>query len=273
MTAIQPAASPDAWGVVSRLRRDDELVLATQVLKRGTDETTLSRFGDDRWNLAPAVFRENAPHALTAVNFATLDDPVQRLTAKEFIWARLNEPSPCPTRARMAPTVARATLTDLSGFMAFVARHAGTFTMHMVDQAILDAYLAELRRERGRTAERQASAFRRRLRQNAGLLRRATGIERGTMSYGTLERTGSEKTRLQEIREYSGLEVRPRKPWWLLLVFAIVGFSISVSFGFSPIAESRSIDEHPLATLTMTSNVPVRTKRLPLNLDINVYSV
>jgi integrase len=156
VTAIQPAASPDAWGVVSRLRRDDELVLATQVLKRGTDETTLSRFGDDRWNLAPAVFRENAPHALTAVNFATLYDPVQRLTAKEFIWARLNEPSPCPTRVRMAPTVARATLTDLSGFMAFVARHAGTFTMHTVDQAILDAYLAELRRERGRTAERVA---------------------------------------------------------------------------------------------------------------------
>ena len=114
--------SPDTWGAVSRLRRDDELVLATQALKPRTDETSLSRFGDDRWDLAPAVFRENAPHALTVVAFAALADPMQRLTAKEFVWARLNEPSPCPTRARMAPTVARATLTDLSSFMQFVAR-------------------------------------------------------------------------------------------------------------------------------------------------------
>jgi integrase len=148
--------SLDTWGAVSRLRRDDELVLATQALKPGTDETSLSRFGDDRWDLAPAVFRENAPHALTVVDFAMLDDPMQRLTAKEFVWARLNEPSPCPTRARMAPTVARATLTDLSSFMQFVARHAGAFAMHLVDQAMLDAYLAELRRERRRTAERVA---------------------------------------------------------------------------------------------------------------------
>jgi len=156
VTVIQPAPSLDTWGVVSRMRRDDELVLATPMLKPGTDETTLSRFGDNRWDLAPAVFRENAPHALTAINFATLDDPVQRLTAKEFIWARLNEPSPCPTRARMAPTIARATLTDLSGFMQFVARQAGAFAMRAVDQAMLDAYLAELRRERKRTAERVA---------------------------------------------------------------------------------------------------------------------
>ena len=61
--------SLDTWGVVSLLRRDDELVLATQALKPGTDETSLSRFGDDRWDLAPAVFRENAPHALTVVDF------------------------------------------------------------------------------------------------------------------------------------------------------------------------------------------------------------
>jgi O-Antigen ligase len=54
------------------------------------------------------------------------------------------------------------------------------------------------------------------------------------MSYGILERSKPgeserEKTRLQEIREYSGLEVRPRKPWWLLVVFVVVGFSISVT--------------------------------------------
>ena len=156
MTAIQSAPSLDTSGIVSRTRHDDELVLATQALKPGTDETNLSRFGDDRWDLAPAIFRENVPRSLTVVDFATLDDPLQRLTAKEFIWARLNEPSPCPTRARMAPTIARAALSDLTRFMTFVARHAGAFAIHLVDQAMLDAYLAELRRERRRTAERVA---------------------------------------------------------------------------------------------------------------------
>lgn len=156
MTTIRSATMIETSTFVSRMRHGDELVLATQTLKPGTDETCLSRFGDDRWDLAPAIFRENAPHALTAVNFVALDDPVQCLTAKEFIWARLNEPSPCPARARLAPTSARTTLTDLSGFMAFVARQAGAFAMHRVDQALLDAYLVELRREPGRTAERIA---------------------------------------------------------------------------------------------------------------------
>ena len=58
MTALQ-AAAPESWDINSRIRRNDELVLATQALKAGTDETMLSRFGDDRWDLAPAIFREN----------------------------------------------------------------------------------------------------------------------------------------------------------------------------------------------------------------------
>ena len=156
MTATQPAPSPDTWGIVSRTRRDNERVLTRLALKPGTDETRLSHFRDDRWDLAPAIFRENVPQAITVVDFTALADPLQRLTAKEFIWARLNEPSPSPTRARMSATIARSALSDLAGFMAFVARQAGTFAMHLVDQAMLNAFLAELRRKRGRTAERVA---------------------------------------------------------------------------------------------------------------------
>ncbi|MDA9391613.1 hypothetical protein WN73_13400 [Bradyrhizobium sp. CCBAU 45394] len=138
------------------MRRDDERVLATHALKPGTNEACLSHFRDDRWDLAPAIFRENVQQSTTVVDFTALADPLQRLTAKEFIWARLNEPSPSPTRARMSPTVARWALSNLAGFMAFVARQAGTFAMHLVDQAMLDAYLAELRRVRGRAVERVA---------------------------------------------------------------------------------------------------------------------
>ena len=60
MTALQAAVS-DNWDIASRIRRDDEQVLATQALKAGTDETTLSRFGDDRWNLAPAIYSRERP--------------------------------------------------------------------------------------------------------------------------------------------------------------------------------------------------------------------
>jgi hypothetical protein len=155
MTALQVAQS-DSWGIASRIRRDDELVLATQVLKAGTNETTLSRFADDRWDLAPAIFRENVPRSIAAVDFTALHDPLQRLTAKEFLWARLNEPSPCPTQARMAPTCVRAALADLTRFMVFVSRHVGVFALHKVDQTLLDAYLAELRGERNRTRDRVA---------------------------------------------------------------------------------------------------------------------
>jgi len=155
MTALRAALS-DSWGITSRIRRDDELVLATQVLKAGTDETMLSRFGDDRWDLAPAIFRENVPRSATVVNFAVLHDPLQRLTAKEFLWARLNEPSPYPIQARLAPTCVRAALADLTRFTAFVSRYLGVFALHKVDQTLLDAYLAELQREQSRTPERVA---------------------------------------------------------------------------------------------------------------------
>ena len=155
MTALQAALS-DSWSITSRIRRDDELVLTTQVLKGGTNETRLSRFADDRWDLAPAIFRENVSRSVTVVNFTALYDPLQRLTAKEFLWARLNEPSPFPTQARLAPTSARATFTDLTKFMVFVSRHLGVFSLHKVDQTLLGAYLAELRREQSRTPDRVA---------------------------------------------------------------------------------------------------------------------
>jgi hypothetical protein len=46
------------------------------------------------------------------------------------------------------------------------------------------------------------------------------------MSYSVLERTGPEKTGLERT---SGREVRSGKPVWLLLLFVLVGFSISVA--------------------------------------------
>ena len=47
------------------------------------------------------------------------------------------------------------------------------------------------------------------------------------MSYTVLEQTRGE--RLERQREQDGLEIRPRSPYWLLLLFIAVGFSISVA--------------------------------------------
>jgi len=150
MTASAEFAT-EPW---SKHRRADELVLAIQTLRPDADPERLSRFGDDRWDLLPAIFRENVPLGLTSVDFGVIADPLRRLTAKEFLWARMNEASPLPTQRRMAPTTARTTLTGIASFMDFVARECGRFSMHAVDQPLLDAYLAELKSKQGRTAER-----------------------------------------------------------------------------------------------------------------------
>lgn len=140
----------------SKHRRADDLVLATQSLRPDVDPERLSRFGDDYWDLRPAIFRENVSLGLTWVDFGVIDDHLQRLTAKEFIWARMNAPSPQPTQPRMAPSSARTALTGIAGFMDFVARECGGFSMQAVDQPLLDAYLAELKSKPGRTKERIA---------------------------------------------------------------------------------------------------------------------
>lgn len=153
MTArVEIATEP--W---SRYRRVDDLVLATLTLRPDADAEHLSRFGDDRWDLRPAIFRENVPLGLTWVDFGAIADPLRKMTAKEFLWARMNEPSPLPTQPRMSPTTARTALTEISGFMDFVVRECGSFSMQAVDQPLLDAFLAELKNKPGRTHERVAT--------------------------------------------------------------------------------------------------------------------
>lgn len=128
---------------VSAHRQEEEVVL-TAALQPEADPALLSRFADDHWDLTPAIFRENVAPTQRTLDFGTISDPWQRLTAKEYLWARLNGRSP-GKGTPMAATRARATLDYLKRFLRFVERHAGTFTMEAVDQALLDAYLAHVR--------------------------------------------------------------------------------------------------------------------------------
>ena len=141
--------------LVSKYRRDDEPVLAAMPLKPGSDPAMLSRFGDDRWNLHPAIFRENLPTTHRTLDFTTIADPLQRLTAKEYLWARLNERRP-GYQDRLAPSYAYVTLRTLRPFMTFVQAQTGAFIVAAVDQDLLDAFLADQRRHSLRSAARIA---------------------------------------------------------------------------------------------------------------------
>lgn len=137
--------------VVSVVRRDDDIVLAGRALRNDTDMATLSRFGDDHWNLLPAFFRENAARSNADLDFTIFDDPATRLLGKEFMYARLHERLP-GSRSCLAATAAKNTLLMFRRFIVFIAAGTGRVDLADVDQALLDGYLAALRAGGRRTA-------------------------------------------------------------------------------------------------------------------------
>ena len=129
----------------SRYREQGDCVLSGRILKPNSDRSTLSRFGEDRWDLSPAVFRENVHRGDLVIDFGPIGDPAQRLTVKEYLWARLNPRKAGLHRAPLAPAAAKDLLRRTLRFTRFVEAQCGTFSMTRVDQPLLDAYLAHLR--------------------------------------------------------------------------------------------------------------------------------
>jgi integrase len=68
--------------------RDDTVVLAG--FKVRGDREALSRFGDIVWDFSPAILAENTRASTHKINFGRLPDPIDRLTAKEYIYARIH---------------------------------------------------------------------------------------------------------------------------------------------------------------------------------------
>ena len=136
----------------SRHRDDSEPVLMPSVT-RHRSKLQLSKFGDDVWDLSPALDRENAPRWVSIIRFLDIVDPRERLTLKEYLWARLNGPPFAGAhRARLAPAKAYDTLGNLLRFTRFVREHRTRFKMRSVDQPLLDAYLASLKSVVGRSS-------------------------------------------------------------------------------------------------------------------------
>ncbi|WP_214633095.1 hypothetical protein [Antrihabitans cavernicola] len=83
MTAITDIAAHDD----DALPGSDTVVLHTRRLRPGTDTAALSRFGDERWHLTPALF---APHADgTSISFASVHGDFL-VPLKHVYWAMIN---------------------------------------------------------------------------------------------------------------------------------------------------------------------------------------
>ncbi len=148
-SAVQPP-------IVSVHVRDTDGVLAGLPIRHRTPPTSLPSFGDNHWDVAPAVFRENTRRCHCSVDFAQIAEPLQRLTAKEYLYARLHEPEG-GLWVRMSPGSVRAVLNRLLRFMAFAENRFGTFRLDLFSQADLDAWLTHL--QTGKRASRQVAAL------------------------------------------------------------------------------------------------------------------
>jgi len=127
--------------VRSRHRADNDLILRSMPLRPGTNGMAMSRFSDDRWDLTPAVFQTRARYVPKAIDFGVIDCPVERLAAKEFIYAWMNERLPDRLR-RLPPLSVPSELKSLLRFMTFVRERLGWFNAQAIDQDLIDDYRA-----------------------------------------------------------------------------------------------------------------------------------
>jgi hypothetical protein len=129
--------------------RDDRPVLAVAPLRPGFDRAALSRYGDASWDLAPAVFRENARRCHVTVRFDGVADASVACALREYLYARLNVDLP-GYRLRLPPSGVRQAFNRARRFFEFVRAELGACALARVDQPHLDRYAKSLRDGRRR---------------------------------------------------------------------------------------------------------------------------
>ncbi len=119
-------------------------VLLNRPIRPGTDPAVLSVFGDDRWELTPALFEEHV--AATSLNFATIPAAL-RTTAKNYVWQLLNCPDPPALRRFSSTRLSVRTVVNgfpsLTSFLVWLDVR-GITTLPGVGPADLDSYLSDL---------------------------------------------------------------------------------------------------------------------------------
>ncbi len=123
---------------------DHRPILATAPLHAGFDRAQLSRFNDDKWDLGPAIFRENTRQSDTRVDFTLIGDPMIVAAMRDYLYVRLNVDLPGYKR-RASAVSARRLFRFAANFFGFVKNECGICDLHHVDQAPLDRYARSLR--------------------------------------------------------------------------------------------------------------------------------
>lgn len=125
----------------------DTPILVNRPVRPGTDPVTLSRFGEDRWNLTPGIF-EGQIHKIS-LNFTLVPDTF-RYIAKRYIWLELNHDQELPVLRRASVTTRLAVYTMLSqlrmvrGLMDWLDQR-GIPSLAAVAAEHLDQYLDTVR--------------------------------------------------------------------------------------------------------------------------------
>jgi integrase len=100
---------------------------------------SLPLFGDDVWDLRILRVRRNQPLDWLVIDFRPFTDPVRRLVAKEYLYARLNLTH--PHHRRLAPTNVKGEYYLLRRFLTYLDTAWNGVRLADVTQTILDAYL------------------------------------------------------------------------------------------------------------------------------------
>jgi hypothetical protein len=126
---------------------NDRPVLANAPLRPGFDRADLSRYGDARWDLSPAVFRENASRSEIMINFESIGDPIIVEAMREYLCVRLNIDLP-GYKTRALPVTIRSLFRRAFRFFNFVKIEHGVCDFGRIDQALLDRYAKKLQNGR-----------------------------------------------------------------------------------------------------------------------------
>ncbi len=123
----------------------DNPVLLHRNLVPGTDPKDLSVFGDDVWNLTPAVFE--AHYRAYSLNFTTRPAALREAT-KLYFWHLVNHPAPMPLRHAHTSRLSMPSLIGALGAFTVFITWLDSHGLHSVDQvsaAHLDQFLDDIR--------------------------------------------------------------------------------------------------------------------------------